>query len=141
MSDYEYKMVLRVCNENVSSKEEHLAWMRKITGEEPQWVEGEDPDDDMEFNFSYTRHNENGTRRQHTTKDKPYLLDVSSGDLYGADYVIAWTVGEPPMVCMDHRELESHQRDFENFTGSEPWQVNILFYGWWNGGDESIQWS
>lgn len=36
MSTYEYKAVLRFCDENITSRREHLAKMREWTGEEPR---------------------------------------------------------------------------------------------------------
>jgi len=143
MSDYEYKMVLRICDENISSKEEHLAWMRQITGKEPRWVEGEDPNEDMELNFSYMRLNEDGTRHQHLPTGYPsnaYFCDVSDGSFYGIDLVVAWTVGEPPMASLHSRDMERLLHEICNVTDANADHVRYLFYGWFNGGNEPIEW-
>jgi len=143
MSDYEYKMVLRLMDENISSKKEHLAWMRQITRREPVWVEGEDPDDDMEFNFSYMQLNEDGTRKQHLPTGYPsnaYLCDVSDGKFYGVDLVVAWTVGEPPLINLHMRDMQRLIPEICNPTNANADHVRYLFYGWFNGGDEPIEW-
>ena len=143
MSQYEYKMVLRAYNENISSKREHLAWMRQITGKEPERLEGEDPDDKRTPHFSYMPLNGNGTRKQHFSTGPPshaYFCDVSDGELYGADLVIAWTVGESLNVSLGTREMGRMMTKMCNTTGVSPDQVSYVFYGWWNGGDEPIEW-
>jgi hypothetical protein len=143
MSDYEYKMVLRLMDENISSKREHLAWMRQITRHEPVWVEGEAPKDSMEFNFSYMQLNEDGTRKQHLPTGYPsnaYLCDVSDGKFYGVDLVVAWTVGEPPMASLHSRDMERLLHEICNVTNADAAHVRYLFYGWFNGGDEPIEW-
>lgn len=141
MSQMEFKMVLRICNENISSKREHLKWMREHIGAEPTWIEGEDSDDDMEFNFSYQRLNEDGTRKQHTSQDEPYFAAVDDGELYGVDLVLVHTVGEFPLEVFDVRDLaERHLSTIANRTGIDVEHFQYAVYGWHNSGDEPIKW-
>jgi hypothetical protein len=141
MSTMEYKVVLRVIDENISSEREHLEYMRRITGEEPRWVEGEDSEDDMPFHFSYQPLTEDGRRVHHTSKDKPFFMDVAHDGLYGVDLVLAWTLDEPPSVAFDYWAFQGHLQTIANATGLDAEHVTFLSYGWYNGVDEPIQWS
>ena len=140
MSAMEFKVVLRIYDENISSKREHLQWMREEVGEEPVWVEGEDSDDEADFCFSYQRMNEDGTRRQHTSGQPPYFAAVDGGDLYGVDLVLVHTVGELPMASIHMRDMDRALSTMCNRTGVNADHVRYLFYAWHNGGDEPIEW-
>ena len=143
MSSMEFKFVLRIYDENISSKQEHLDWMRKLLGKEPEWLEGEDPDDEMELNFSYMQLNEDGTRKQHLPTGYPsnaYFCDVSDGKIYGVDLVVAWTVEEPPMVNLHSRDMDRLLSTFCNTTGANADHVRYVSYAWHNSGDEPILW-
>jgi hypothetical protein len=141
MSQMEFKVALRLYDENINNPREHLQWMRETIGEEPTWIEGESPDDDMPFNFSYIRLKEDGTRKQHTTRDHPYFAAVDDGSLYGVDLVLVHTVGELPLAVFDVRDLaERYVSMMANRTGIDAEHVQFVFYGWHNGGDEPIEW-
>jgi len=140
MSTMEYKTVFRVVDENISSKREHLEYMRRITGKEPTWVEGDEPGEDMYLCFSYQPLTEKGMRVHHTSKDKPFFMDVASDGLYGIDLVLAWTLDEPSSVSFDYWAFQQHLQTICNATGMDPEHVTFFSYGWYNGGDEPIEW-
>lgn len=141
MSQYEYKAVLRFCDENINNSREHLKKMREWTGREPRWVEGEGDD----ILFSYMPLTDRGMRVQHTPNQRPFFMDVSSNrdgqKLFGLDLVLAWTVGDPPdPVRIHQRTFDGAMQEIMSATNCEPWEIGILFYGWYNGGDEPIEW-
>lgn len=140
MSQMEFKFVLRIYDENISSKREHLKWMREYIGEEPTWIEGEDSDDDMDFNFSYQRLNEDGTRKQHEEPGKAYFAAVDDGELYGVDLVLCHVVGEMPVVSIHARDMDRALGTMCNRTGANADHVRYVSYAWHNSGDEPIVW-
>ena len=140
MSTMEYKVVFRVLDENISSKKEHLEYMRRIAGKEPTWVEGEDPDDDMELNFSYQPVDGDGGRVTHMGQDKPFFMEVAHDGLYGVDLILAWAMDNPPVVSLDYWAFSRHMQTISQATGMDAEFVTFFSYGWYNGGDEPIEW-
>jgi len=142
--DWRFKISLRLCNENINSREEHLKMMREVYHSEPTWIEGEDPEEDMELLFGYTLRDEKGQFRNHTLKDKPFFAAVESQHnghpLYGVELVLLHTRGSMPVERIHPRDFDRHLGAVAHPLDIDIDHVAIMFYGWWDGADEPIEW-
>ena len=140
MSDWQFKVCFRIYDENINSREELLKVMREVYDSEPTWIEGEDPDDDMELLYGYRRLDENGSPKNHTLKDTPYFAAVEDDGIFGIELVLLHTRGSMPVVSMNHSRFMRHLGEVSGKLGIDAEHERLLFYSWWDGGDEPIEW-
>lgn len=116
----EYKTVLRARLPEISSDEDHLAWMREHVGppaeDEPGW-------------WTYRR----------DWKGAPYLKEVSWNGAYGVELVLMHVVEElDEGLAVTVGELMDHVAHLRGLVGDSP--IKLFSYGWYNGVDEPIEW-
>jgi hypothetical protein len=129
----EYKVCLRAKLPWIDSRRGHLQWFRDRVGE-PASVEDED-DDDHHIYFSY-RIDENYKRVEH---DGPWFNPCEWEGDFGVELILSWSLDDPEFFSTSMEKLVDHFAHMRQVVGEDV-EIKLHSYGWYNGGDEYIEW-